>query len=108
MDAVSLAARQRAHFFLLVAPLESEPTAIRARRDLALSEQELLFACGDFLPDVLVRVERGAALIDESDLHRSPPLELAAVGLLFADDHSKERRLARAVRADDADYARSR
>src|SRR3712207_7628315 len=48
------------------------------------------------------------SLVDVRELDRLADLELARVGLLLARDHPKKGRLARAVRADDAnDAARS-
>src|SRR5262245_53286423 len=103
MDAVALAAGERPHLLLLVAALEAEPGAVRARGDLAFSERELLFAARNFLPDVVVALERLARLIDVRDLHGVADAEGAAVGLLLPDEHAKQRRLARAVRPDHAD-----
>ncbi len=66
-------------------------------------------AVGDFLPDRLV-VDRGVsrALVDIAELHRLADLERAAIGLVLAGDHAEQRRLAGAVRADDADDAARR
>ncbi len=56
----------------------------------------------------LVRVERVAALIDVADLHGLADLQRAAVRLLLSRDHPEQRRLAGAVRPDDADDAAAR
>ena len=50
----------------------------------------------------------GAGLVDIRDLHRLADPELPVVGLFLARDHPKERRLARAVRADHADDSAGR
>jgi hypothetical protein len=51
----------------------------------------------------LVVLEVLAALLDERHLRGRADLDGAAVGLLLARDHAEQRRLAGAVRADDAD-----
>ena len=56
----------------------------------------------------LVGVERVARLIDVADLHGLAEPQRAAVGLLLPGDHPEQRRLAGAVRADDADDAAAR
>ena len=63
---------------------------------------------GDLLPDGLVGVERVARLVDVGHLHGLADAQRARVGLLLAGDHPEERRLARAVGADDADDAAGR
>ena len=108
VHAVALAARQRADLPLLRGALEVEPRHVRARRDLALAELDLVVAAGDLLEDGLVRVERVAALIDVADLHGLADLERPRVGLLLARDHPEQRRLAGAVGPDDADDAAAR
>jgi hypothetical protein len=74
MHAVALAARQHADLLLLVGALEVEGAAIGARIDLALAEIEDVVAAGDFLPDVLLVVERVARLVDVAELTDSPIL----------------------------------
>jgi hypothetical protein len=63
----------------------------------------VVVAAGDLLPDGLLRVERVARLVDVGQLDGVAELERAAVGLLLAGDHPKQRRLAGAVGADHAD-----
>src|SRR5438067_1793488 len=108
VDAVALAARERPDSSLLARALEVEPRHVRARRDLLLSELDLVVAAGDLLEYRLVRIERLAALIDVADLHRLADLQRPLVRLLLRGDHPEERRLAGAVRADDADDAAGR
>src|SRR5207253_7246410 len=65
-------------------------------------------SAGDRLPDRLLAVQRGARLIDISKLDALAELQAAAVGLLLPGQDPEERRLARAVRPDDADDAAGR
>ena len=108
VDAIALAARQRADLPLLAAALEVEPRHVGARRDLPLAELDLVVAAGDLLEHGLVRVERVAALIDVADLHRLADPQRAGVRLLLPGDHPEQRRLAGAVRTDHADDAAAR
>src|SRR5580698_8277101 len=108
MHAVALAAGQRADLLLLVGALEVEGRAIAARIDLALAEHELVEAAGNFLPYVLLAVERIARLVDIAEMHRLADLDGAVVGRLLARDHAEQRGLAGAVRPDDADDAARR
>src|SRR5690606_25760926 len=90
---------------LLVRPLEPELRNVGARWNLGLADDEDVEAVGDDLPEGLVRVDVRPRLIDVRDLHRLTDLEITAVERLKADDRLEERRLADAVRADDADDA---
>src|SRR5690606_10817821 len=105
MHAIALAAGELAHLLLLVRSLEIEPAAIGARIHLAIAELDLVQPAGDFLPHRLVRVERGAGLVHIAELHRIAEAQCAAIGLLLPNNHTEERRLARAIRTDDADNA---
>ena len=69
MQAIALAARERADLLLLIAALEVEPRHVRARVDRLLAEDDLVLAAGDLLPHGLVGVQRLARLIDVADLH---------------------------------------
>ena len=53
-------------------------------------------------------IERVAALVDIAELHRLADADRAVIGLFLAGDHLEQRRLAGAVRADDADDAAGR
>src|SRR5262245_29167690 len=108
MHAVALAARERAHELLLVRAPEVERGDVGARRELAPRDQDPLLAAADLLPDGLARVERVARLVDVGELHRLSDAQLAAVGLLLADDQAEERGLAGPVGADHADDAARR
>ena len=108
MHAVALAARQHADLLLLVGALEVEGAAIGARIDLALAEIEDVVAAGDFLPDVLLVVERVARLVDVAELHQLADLDRAGIRLVLAGDHAEQGGLAGAVGADDADDAAGR
>ena len=103
MHAVALAARQHADLLLLVAALEVEGRAIGARVDLALAEVDHVVAAGDLLPDGLLVVERVARLVDIAELDRRADDDRAGIGLFLPGDHAEQRRLAGAVRPDDAD-----
>jgi hypothetical protein len=56
----------------------------------------------------LFRIERIAALVDIGEMHRLADGDRAGIGLLLPGDHAEQRRLAGAVRADDADDAAGR
>src|ERR1700731_4605964 len=108
MDAVALAARERANLLLLVGALEIERRAIAARIDLALAEQDLFVAAGNFLPHTLLAVERVAGLVDIAEMHALADRDGALVRLVLPGDHPEQRGLAGAVRADHADDAAGR
>ena len=99
----ALAAGELADLLLLVGALEVEAAEVGARGHLELADGEDVGAAGDVLPHRLVALERVARLVDVGHLHRRPDRDLAAVGLFLAGDHAEQRRLAGAVRADDAD-----
>src|SRR5262249_26599500 len=102
-------AREIAYLLLLVGSLEVERGGVGARVDLALADHDqLVAAVGDLLPDGALRVERLAALVDVRQHDRLTQAERPAVGLLLSGDHAEERRLAGAVRADDADETAAR
>src|SRR6516164_6833082 len=105
MHAVALAARQRADLLLLVGALEIEVGAIGARIHLALAEQDNVLPARDFLPDILLAVERVARLIDIAEMDRFADLDRALVRFFLPDDHAEQRGLAGAVRTDHADDA---
>src|SRR4051812_32691053 len=107
MQPVALTARQVADLLLLIRPAEVELRQIRARVDLAVAHLDLVPALAHLLIRRLVRIEH-AALIDVRERHRLADFELAAIRLLLAEDQAEGRRLAGAVRADDADDAAAR
>src|SRR5206468_2151106 len=88
--------------FLVVA-VEIEAPEVGARRHHELADGDVVQPARHVLPDGLVAFERLAALLNEGHLDRRADLDRAAVGLLLARDHAEQRRLARAVRPDDAD-----
>src|SRR6185437_3060377 len=92
---------------LLIRAAKVEARQIRAAVELLLADHDHLLAAGDLLPRRLAGVER-TVLVRVRDLHRLAHLEYAAVRLLLVDDHLEQRRLAGAVRADDADDAAAR
>src|SRR5215468_1102659 len=108
MHAVALAAGERADLLLLVGALEVERRAIAARIDFLLAEQDQLVAAGDLLPYRLLAVERVARLVDIAEMYRLADGDGALVRLLLVGDHAKQRGLAGAVGANDADNAAGR
>src|SRR5262249_44956050 len=108
MHAVPLATGKVLDLLLLIGALEVEPRTIGAAIDLAAAELHGPTAARDDLPDALVTLERVARLIDVRDLHGLANAESAAIGFVLADEHLEERRLAGAVRSNDADDASAR
>ena len=102
VDAVPLAARQRADLLLLVGADEVEAVDVGARVHLALAQHDRLLAAGDLLPDALFAVQGVPALVDVAQLDGLADLDRAGVGPLLAGDQPEHGRLARAVRADHA------
>src|SRR5690606_32900134 len=62
-----------------------------------------LRAAADLLPDRLLRVEAGPALVHVAQFHRLPEAHRAAIRLFLPGDQAQQRRLARAVGPDHAD-----
>src|SRR5262245_51540927 len=108
MDAIALAAGEIADALLLIGALQVERGDVGARRDLAIAELDLFLTARDLLPYRPGGVERVPALVDVRGPHRLPQAEGAAVGSLLPGDHTEQRRLARAVRPDDADDTATR
>src|SRR5450830_59044 len=113
VEAVHLAAREVRDELLLVGALEVVHGAEGAARHLAFAEHHDFLAGGELVVDRLFRVGPFAVLVHVARDDGFADLQLAAVGLDVMDasasrfggahDHLEERRLARAVRADDAD-----
>ena len=101
----ALAAGQRADELLLVVALEVEAAEVGARRHLELADGEDVEAAGDRPPTRSCRCASSSrALVDERHACTVWPIDdFAAVRLFLAGDHAEQRRLAGAVRADDAD-----
>src|SRR5438309_10995621 len=108
MDPVALAARELADLLLLVGAAEVEERAIGPGIHLAAAEIDLVESARDLLEHGLVAGQRVARLVDIAELDRLADLEGAALGRLLAGNHPEERRLAGAVRPDDADDAARR
>ena len=109
VDAVALAARQLADVLLLVAALEVE------RADIGAGAASRACRAGSCPgpPEISSQtfffgVERVAALVDIAEEHGLADPDRAGVGLFLAGDQAEQRRLARAVRTDDADDAARR
>src|SRR5688572_3037981 len=103
MEPAALAAGKLSDELLLVRALEVEPAEVGARLHLELADGEDVLPVADRLPRRLVVRQRFARLVDHRELHRVADLDLSRIGLLLAGDHAEQRRLARAVRADDPD-----
>ncbi|MPL74131.1 hypothetical protein SDC9_19941 [bioreactor metagenome] len=103
VHAVAFTARKQPHLLLLVGALEIERADIAARVHRGLAELDQLGPARDLFPDVLLRIERVARLVDIGELHRLADGDGAGVGRLLAGDHLEQRRLAGAVRADHTD-----
>src|ERR1700678_4657349 len=105
MHAVALAAGELADLLLLVRALEVERADIGSAIHLALAERDEVVAAGDFLPDVLLAVERVARLVDIAELNALADVDRAGIRLFLPSDQAAKRGLAGAIRADDADNA---
>ena len=108
VQAIALATGKHASGLLLVRTLEAECRHIRAARNLGLAHLHVVEAVGHDLPQRFVAVNTLAVLVDVRDLHGFAELQLARSGLLFADDHLEQRRLAYAVGANNAHDAVAR
>src|SRR3984957_18033603 len=75
MNAVAFAAGELANLLLLVCALEVEGADIGSAIHLALAECDDVVAAGDFLPDILLAVERVAGLIDIAKLYALADLD---------------------------------
>src|SRR5262249_60281763 len=105
---IALAARELADALLLVAALEVERGDVGARLELPAADVEHVLAARDLLPHRLLAFEGVTALVDVGELHAVAEPQRPAVGRVLTDDHAEERRLAGAIRADDADDAAAR
>src|SRR6516164_5624806 len=103
MQPTAFSAGELTDDLLLIRPLEVEAAEVRARRHLEAADGQDVLPAGDCLPGGLVVRQRLARLIDDGELDCVTDRDLAAVRLLLAGDHPKERRLPRTVGADDAD-----
>ena len=101
MNAVALAAGKRTHFLLLVGAAEIEAAHIGPRIELAVAKLNDLGPAADFFPHRLVRVERGAALVDIAQGDGFANLKFAFIGRFLANNHAKQRSLASAVWPND-------
>src|SRR4051812_2166061 len=102
---VALATGEHARRLLLVRTLEAERADVRPRRHLDVADVDVVEAAGNGLPHGLLGVDARAVLVDVGQLDRLADLDLALVRALQPDDGLEQRRLADAVRADDADDA---
>ncbi len=103
VQAAALAARQRTDMLLLVAALEVEAADVGARRRLVPAHRQNVGAARDLLEHGLAAVQGIAALVHIGELDGRANLDGARIRLLLARQHAEQRRLAGAVRPDDAD-----
>ena len=108
VQTVSFAAGEHVGGLLLIGALEAECGNVGAARNLGFANHHVVKAAGNDFPDILVAVKAGAHLIDVGDLRGFADFQRARGGLLKANDHLKQGRLANAVRANDADDAVAR
>src|SRR5699024_5724175 len=104
-ESVALAAGEHTGLLLLVRALEAELGDVGARGDLDLADLDEVEPVGDDLPEVLLRVDVLAVLVDVADLDALADLQVAAVQRFQADAGLEQRGLADAVGADHADDA---
>src|SRR5690348_8941574 len=105
MHSVSLTAREDVHLLLLMRPLGVAGADIDSRLRGALAEVDHYLAAADLIRRRAVRVQAVARLVDVAEPDGVADAEFAAIGRVLAGDHAEQRRLAGAVRADDADDA---
>src|SRR5205085_11779383 len=99
----ALAARELADRLPLVGAAKIEARDIGARGHLEFADADDVESAGDIFPDALLGREHVARLVDVREMHRFADGDRPRVALLASAAHAKERRLAGAVRADDAD-----
>src|SRR5690606_25114375 len=99
---VPFPAREDAGFLLLVRALEAELRHVRPRGDLGLADGQNVEAVRYDLPERLARVDPGARLVHVAHLDGVADLQVSPVERLETDDAFEQRRLADAVRPDDA------
>ena len=73
-----------------------------------LAELDDFIAAGDFFPDILVRLQMIAALVDIAEMHGVTDADRTGIRLFLTGDHLEQRGLTGAVRADNADNAARR
>jgi hypothetical protein len=103
VHAVAFAARQLADLLLLLVAAEVEPPDIAARGGLVVADLDDVLTAGDLLPHGLRVIELVARLVDAGNLDGGAGANGAGIRLLGAGQHAEQRRLARAIRTDDAD-----
>ena len=100
---VAFTTRQQADFLLLVTALEVEGTAIGAGVHFGIAKLDDLGPARNGLPDVVIRVQVIARLVNIGQINGIPQLDRAGIGLFMAGDHLEQGRFTRAVGADHAD-----
>ena len=103
MHTVAFTTRQQADFLLLVAALEVESAAIGAGVHFGIAKLDDLGPARNGLPNVVIRVQVIARLVNIGQINGIPQLDRAGIGLFVAGDHLEQGRFTRAVGADHAD-----
>src|SRR3954451_286984 len=100
---ISFTAAEIADSLLLIAALEVEAGAVRPSVDLTIADLHVLDTASDLFVDGGVGVERVTRLVDVRQVDRVADGDAAGVHGLLRGQHLEQRRLAGAVRPDDAD-----
>ena len=105
VQTVALTTGEHSGLLLLVGALEAKLAHVGAGRNLRLAHLDEVEPLGDDLPQVLVRVDATAALVDVGDLDGLTDLQVATVEWFETHDRLEQGRLSDTVGANDADDA---
>ena len=105
MHPVAFAARQKRYLLLLIAALEVERRAIGARVHLGIAKLDDVLTVGNRLPDVVIRRQIVARLIDVRKLDRIAIFDRARIRGLLPGEGFEQRRFPGTVRPDHPDNA---
>ena len=93
---------------MLIGSLEVECADVGPGVHFVLAEVEAIVAARHFFPDVVIRIERVARLINEAELDRRADVDRPLVRFLLSGDELEQGRFACTIRPDDADNATRR
>ena len=102
MQASALAAREHAHFFLLVATVKVKAPAVSAAGHLKFAHRQNIQAAGDVFPHGFVVRKVVAGLVHKRHLSGLANFDFALIRLFFARNHFEQGGLTRPVGPDDA------